>query len=451
VGSKYLRLWIPYPVSDAYQTIENVSVHGNFDQQGVYRDPQDGNTMLFVRWLQFQGTAEAVLEFEVKRRAFRAPEFGPVRDVVPVEVQRYLEVDAADAAGVAPVATAIRAQHLTIRARARAIYDYVVDHFERDPNVVGCGTGDVPAFLEARKGKCADFSSLYVSMARAAGVPCREVYGIRIGDADQGDITEGYHCWAEFYEPSVGWVPADPSDVRKYALKRGLALDHPDVVGKREYYFGNLEPSRVALGGGKHLALAPRQQLGALPYFMCPYLEVGYENNCKGGDVRRMGIRGLEFGVEYSTLVERTSLIGVGEPLPVFVGRTWDGREYRHSAPAGAAGATVINFFATWCGRCNWESKGMNAIAADYGDRGVRVVRISINEKPEKVAAFARAHGISFPVLVDPDLTLAQLFGVRYVPTTVIADASGKVRYAAGLLPEADLRAQIDAVLRGGR
>ncbi len=345
-GSKYLRLWIPYPTANRNQDIENVAVYGNFDQQGVYRDAANGNTMLFVRWMQFQGDAEVTLTWEVKRREFRRPAFG-AGGSIPVEVRKYLEVDPADIAAVTPIAADIVKAHRSIKDRARAIYDYVIDNYERDPTVIGCGTGDVPDFLQSRKGKCADFSSLYVSIARAAGVPTREVYGIRIGEADHGDAIGGYHCWSEFYEPSVGWVPADPSDVRKFAMKRGLALDHPAVQATREYYFGNLEPSRCTLASGKHLQLQPRQLLQTLPYFMCPYLEVGYENSCKGGDVRTMGVRGLQFNVEYQTMIERTSLIGVGEKLPVFAGRTWDGKPFKSLDVVGK-GVTVLNYFATW-------------------------------------------------------------------------------------------------------
>jgi len=54
VGSKYMKLWIPYPLSDDHQRIENVDVRGNFNQQGVYREEEFGNTMLFLRWIQVE-------------------------------------------------------------------------------------------------------------------------------------------------------------------------------------------------------------------------------------------------------------------------------------------------------------------------------------------------------------------------------------------------------------
>ncbi|MGE4046363.1 MAG: transglutaminase-like domain-containing protein, partial [Acetobacteraceae bacterium] len=94
----------------------------------------------------------------------------------------------------------------TPRERARAIYDWVVDTTWRDPEVAGCGTGDFVRMLETGNfgGKCADINSLFVGLARAAGLPAREVYGIRVADSRQfpslgkaGDISKAQHCRAE--------------------------------------------------------------------------------------------------------------------------------------------------------------------------------------------------------------------------------------------------------------
>ncbi len=68
--------------------------------------------------------------------------------------------------------------------RARAIYDWVIDNTFRDANIDGCGVGNARDMLESGYfgGKCADISSLFVSLARAAGLPARDVFGIRVAD-----------------------------------------------------------------------------------------------------------------------------------------------------------------------------------------------------------------------------------------------------------------------------
>jgi len=67
-----------------------------------------------------------------------------------------------------------------------------------------------------------------------AGLPARDVYGIRIAKSEMGYkslgtsseiVTKAQHCRAEVYLSGYGWVPVDPADVRKVVLEshRGIA------------------------------------------------------------------------------------------------------------------------------------------------------------------------------------------------------------------------------------
>jgi transglutaminase-like putative cysteine protease len=114
--------------------------------------------------------------------------------------------------------------------KARAIYDWIVDNTYRNPKTRGCGLGDVRFLLESKDfgGKCADLNALYVGLARAAGVPARDVYGIRVAKSELGykslgasseKVTKAQHCRAEVYLSGHGWVPVDPADVRKVVLE----------------------------------------------------------------------------------------------------------------------------------------------------------------------------------------------------------------------------------------
>lgn len=70
--------------------------------------------------------------------------------------------------------------------KARAIYEWIVENTFRDPKTRGCGVGDIRFMLESKDlgGKCADLNALYVGLARAAGLPARDVYGIRVAKWD---------------------------------------------------------------------------------------------------------------------------------------------------------------------------------------------------------------------------------------------------------------------------
>ena len=157
-------------------------------------------------------------------------------------------------------------------AKARAIYDWIVNNMHRDPNVKGCGFGEVEKLIVSLGGKCGDISSVFVALSRSAGVLARETFGIRMPKGKTGDMTKNQHCWAEFYVPGYGWVPVDPSDVRKAMLEKNIkdAKDAKDLV---EYFFGSVDASRIAYKTGRDIILNPAQKSGELNYFMYPYAE----------------------------------------------------------------------------------------------------------------------------------------------------------------------------------
>jgi len=165
--------------------------------------------------------------------------------------------------------------------KARAIYEWIVENTYRDGKVRGCGTGDVKFMVENKAwgGKCADLNALYVTLARAEGLPARDVYGVRVADSalgykslgKSGDITRAQHCRAEVYDPAYGWVPVDPADVRKVVLEEKgaiIPLTDPQVVKARAKLFGAWEMNWLAYNYAHDLALPARDR--ALPFLMYP-------------------------------------------------------------------------------------------------------------------------------------------------------------------------------------
>ena len=131
---------------------------------------------------------------------------------------------------VKATATEITSGAKTDVEKARAIYEWIVDNTFRNPKTRGCGLGDIRFMLESKDlgGKCADLNALYVGLARAVGLPARDVYGIRVAKSELGykslgaaseKVTKAQHCRAEVYLGGYGWVPVDPADVRKVVLE----------------------------------------------------------------------------------------------------------------------------------------------------------------------------------------------------------------------------------------
>jgi transglutaminase-like putative cysteine protease len=167
--------------------------------------------------------------------------------------------------------------------KAKAIYEWIVDNTYRNPKTRGCGVGDIKFMLESRDlgGKCADLNALYVGLARAAGLPARHLYGLRVAKSDLGfkslgpstpNCTHGQHCRVEVWLNDYGWVPVDPADVRKVVLEEppgNLPIDHELVVKARKRMFGAWEMNWVAFNYGADVAL-PGSSGKPINYFMYP-------------------------------------------------------------------------------------------------------------------------------------------------------------------------------------
>jgi transglutaminase-like putative cysteine protease len=178
-----------------------------------------------------------------------------------------------------------RGSHSDIE-KARAIYEWIVENTFRDPKTRGCGIGDIRFMLESKDlgGKCADLNSLYVGLARAAGLPARDVYGIRIGKSELGykslgtaseNVTKAQHCRAEVHLAGYGWVPVDPADVRKVVLEEppgNRPLDDDMVKKARARLFGSWEMNWIAYNFAHDVAL-PGSSGAPVGFLMYPQAE----------------------------------------------------------------------------------------------------------------------------------------------------------------------------------
>lgn len=272
------QLWIPYPITNANQTITNIAVEGSWSSSGVYTEGVFETPMLYARWDKGVSNRRIKFSFDVTRKEITRKDF-PSREAAwdPADYSRYLS-----ATRLGPIdgeikilAESITAGQTTVLGKAKAIYDWTCENTYRNPDTLGCGVGDVNRLLQEPGGKCADISSIYVALARAAGVPTREVFGIRQGKNPVEDITKWQHCWAEFYLPGHGWVPVDPADVRKMMLKENLEILDKKTMDYRDYFWGGLDSYRLKLGEGRDLVLNPVQAGEPVNYLMYPYAQVG--------------------------------------------------------------------------------------------------------------------------------------------------------------------------------
>jgi transglutaminase-like putative cysteine protease len=310
------RLWIPLPlaVEVEYQRAFYNSWHSNASLVRVEREPRYDAAMLYAEWHGGEGTPVLQLESRFATRdrftdftakpASQRPSRGELDSYLGAT--EYLPTDGIVRDSARKIVAAVQGDEI---AKARAIYEWIVDNTFRDPKTIGCGRGDIRFMLESRYfgGKCADLNALFVGLARAVGIPARDVYGVRVADSrlgykslgKSGDITKAQHCRAEFYSAKYGWVPVDPADVRKVVLEEkpdGLSLDHPQVQAARKRLFGSWEMNWLAYNTAHDVRLAATQT--KLPFLMYPQAETaGGRRDCYSPDSFRYRIAAREIAV----------------------------------------------------------------------------------------------------------------------------------------------------------
>lgn len=133
-----------------------------------------------------------------------------------------------------------------------------------------------------------------------------------------------------------------------------------------------------------------------------------------------------------------------GERAPDMNGPTVDGRNAGLSSVAGKP--TVVVFWASWCGPCRREAPLVAELALSYGDR-VGVIGVNAGEDASTARAAAEALHMTWPVLLDLDGRISQAYEVEALPTLLVLDADGLVRYRGHELPS-DIHRLLDG-LRG--
>jgi transglutaminase-like putative cysteine protease len=286
------RIWVPTPLASdvPYQKGLGNTWQAEGGRAGLDTDPKYGAGFV---WAEFSPGTRPVLthtaRFATRDIAVDLTRPGRAKPEDPAVLAKYTApTDLLPTDGVVKqTSAAIVAGKKGDLEKARAIYEWIVDNTERNPKTRGCGTGDIRFMLEnkALNGKCADLNALFVALARAEGIPARDVYGVRVAGSDLGyaslgksggDITKAQHCRAEFYLPTHGWVPVDPADVRKVILEEGggKAPADPMVVAARKRLFGSWEMNWLAYNYAHDLRL-PGATGGKLGFLMYPQGETG--------------------------------------------------------------------------------------------------------------------------------------------------------------------------------
>ena len=108
----------------------------------------------------------------------------------------------------------------------------------------------------------------------------------------------------------------------------------------------------------------------------------------------------------------------------------------------------LMNFWATWCPPCKEEMPALEQLYRENRAHGLVVLGIDQGESAVTAGAFARAHGVTFPILIDADQQYASSYVSIGLPTTVIVGRDGHVvRGIDGAQSLAQFRAVVGPLL----
>ena len=264
-----VRVWIPLAHPDSFQEVKVTAKTGDLALKQVHQ-PEYGNEVLYAEASQAdKDEYKFSVDYDIVRHEHVVlVDEQPVPDLRPehltrIQLTRFLEADRlVPVTGVPAQLAAEQTKSATTQLeKAKDIYEYVFHTMKYDKSGTGWGHGDTLWACDSKHGNCTDFHSVFISMARSQKIPARFQIGFPLPiDKTYAEIP-GYHCWAEFYLDSTGWVPVDISE----------AWRHPD---KHDYFFGAHDVNRVQFTQGRDLHLLPAQQGAPLNYFVYPYVEV---------------------------------------------------------------------------------------------------------------------------------------------------------------------------------
>lgn len=126
--------------------------------------------------------------------------------------------------------------------------------------------------------------------------------------------------------------------------------------------------------------------------------------------------------------------ISISDTAPEFQLSSLSGRNV---ALSDFKGRPVILFiWSTWCPYCVRELAYLEKVYPDIKKNGVELLAIDSGEPRERVARYLSGKNIGFPVLLDTDSRVSYAYNVIGIPTLILVDDQGKIKFQGHGLPE---------------
>ena len=147
---------------------------------------------------------------------------------------------------------------------------------------------------------------------------------------------------------------------------------------------------------------------------------------------------------------KRTDGLAIGEVVPDFEvlldGKACKLSELQANTDLTADGTLALTFWCSFCHSCRDVEMDLNKLASELkGKAGVIAIDASVGETAEEIAEFKTSKGLTLPIAINADASVADLFGIKVTTTTVVIDSEGVLRYC-GQFADRDHKYAADAL-----
>jgi cytochrome c biogenesis protein CcmG/thiol:disulfide interchange protein DsbE len=112
----------------------------------------------------------------------------------------------------------------------------------------------------------------------------------------------------------------------------------------------------------------------------------------------------------------------------------------------------LLSLWASWCPPCKAEMPAFEKVYRQYADQGFTVVAVNASNQDslEDAQAFVQANGLTFPILLDTDGRVSQLYDLRSLPTSFFIGRDGIIRevVVGGPISEVGLQIRIEQLMK---
>jgi len=125
--------------------------------------------------------------------------------------------------------------------------------------------------------------------------------------------------------------------------------------------------------------------------------------------------------------VESVNAVGLKERAPDFTLKSLEGSNLRLEEYRGQV--VLINFWASWCGPCRQEMPLLDRLHHRYEDTGFAVLGVNVEGEIEPAQDIVDKTNVTFPILIDDGQKVSEMYNLQAMPSTVVVDRDGVVRY----------------------